>query len=110
MPIEAVAALFFVLIALTFVGLGEVLGRAFDAYPNRVLGYTLNIGGSLVEIVGFSAISFMQAPPIVWFLITCAGIAYPLHQTGSLTRVRALALVALVLGLGVPVDWFLPTY
>ena len=105
-PIEGVAAVFFVLIALMFVGLGQVLGRAFDAYPNRVLGYTLNIGGSLAGIVGFSAISFMQAPPVVWFLITCAGVAYLLHQAGSLTRLRALALVALVLGLAVPSDWF----
>ena len=84
-PIEAVAAVFFVLIALMFVGLGQVLGRAFDAYPNRVLGYTLNISGSLAGIVGFSAISFMQAPPVVWFLISCAGVAYLLHQAGSLS-------------------------
>src|SRR5262245_5994070 len=53
-PIEAIAAVFFILIALMFVGLGQVLGRAFDAYPNRVLSYTLNIGGSLLGIVGFS--------------------------------------------------------
>src|SRR6266436_800089 len=85
-PIEAIAALFFVLIALMFVGPGQVLGRAFDAYPNRVLGYTLNIAGSLAGIVGFSAISFIQAPPVVWFLISCAGVAYLLHQAGSLTR------------------------
>jgi SAM-dependent methyltransferase len=101
-PIEAVAAVFFILIALMFVGLGQVLGRAFDAYPNRVLGYTLNIGGSLAGIVGFSAISFMQAPPAVWFLISCAGVAYLLHQVGSLTRLRALALLALVVWLAVP--------
>ena len=36
-PIEAVAAVFFVLLALMFVGLGQVLGRAFDSYPNRVM-------------------------------------------------------------------------
>jgi len=52
-PIEAVAAVFFALVALMFVGLGQALGRAFDAYPNRVLGYTLNIGGSLAGIVAF---------------------------------------------------------
>src|SRR6266446_2162481 len=109
-PIEAVVAAFFVLVALMFVGLGQVLGRAFESYPNRVMGYTLNIGGSLAGIVGFSAISFIQAPPVVWFFISCAGIAYLLHQTGSLTRLRALTLAALVLGLGVPMDWFNPTY
>src|SRR5689334_2592289 len=39
-PIELIAAVFFVLIALMFVGLGQVLGRCFDAYPNRVVGYS----------------------------------------------------------------------
>src|SRR5271166_3947573 len=89
-PIEAVAAVFLVLIALMFVGLGQVLGRAFDTYPNRVMGYTLNIGGSLAGIVGFSAISFMKAPPVAWFFISCDGIAYLLCQVGSLTKLKAL--------------------
>jgi SAM-dependent methyltransferase len=109
-PIEAVAAVFFVLIALMFVGLGQVLGRAFDAYPNRVLGYTLNIGGSLVGIAGFSAISFLQAPPVVWFFISCAGIVHLLRQAGSLTRLNALVLVALVLVSAVPIGWFHSTH
>src|ERR1700730_11085265 len=109
-PIEFIVAVFFILIALMFVGLGQTLGRAFDAYPNRVVGYTLNIGGSLVGIVGFSVISFIQAPPVVWFLISCAGIAYLLHQIGSLTKLRAVALVALVLGVGVRINWFYPMH
>jgi hypothetical protein len=59
-PIDLIVAVFFVLIALMFVGLGQVLGRAFDAYPNRILGYTLNIGGSLVGIAGFSLVSLVH--------------------------------------------------
>ena len=82
-PIEAIAAAFFILIALMFVGLGQVLGRAFDSYPNRVLAYTINIGGSLAGIVGFSALSLLQAPPVVWFLISCGGVAYLLRQVGA---------------------------
>src|SRR5436190_9545520 len=105
-PVEFIAAVFFVLIALMFVGLGQVLGRAFDAYPNRVFGYALNIGGSLVGIVGFSVLSFLQVPPAVWFLVSCAGIAYLLRQAGSLTAVRVVALVGLVLAVGVQSDWF----
>jgi SAM-dependent methyltransferase len=104
-PIEVVAAVFFVLIALMFVGLGQVLGRAFDSYPNRVMGYTLNIGGSLAGIVGFSAISFIQAPPVAWFFISCGGIAYLLHQVGALTKLKALALIGLVLGVSEPTVW-----
>jgi hypothetical protein len=47
-------------------------------------------------------LSFMQsAPPVVWFLISSEDIAYLLHQTGSLTRLRGSALVALLLGLSI---------
>ena len=101
-PIDLIVAVFFVLIALMFVGLGQVLGRAFDAYPNRVMGYTLNIGGSLVGIVGFSLISLVQTPPAVWFFITCAGIGYLLRQVGGLTWFRGLALVALLVAVTLP--------
>ena len=104
-PIEAIAGAFFILTAFMFVGLGQVLGRAFDAYPNRVLGYTLNIGGSMAGILGFSALAFLQAPPAVWFLIGCAGVAWLLHQDGAFDRARALALVALVALVGIPASW-----
>lgn len=100
-PMDLFVAVFFVLVALMFVGLGQVLGRAFDAYPNRVKGYTLNIGGSLAGITLFSLASFSQAPPVVWFLICCAGIAYLMHQAGSLTRGRIAALVLLLTTLAV---------
>jgi len=109
-PIEAVAAVFFVLIALMFVGLGQVLGRAFADHPNRMLGYTMNIAGSLAGIIGFSVVSFIQAPPVVWFAICCGGIAYLLHQAGSLTTSRTLALVALVAGFSLPTDWRRPNH
>ncbi len=104
-PIEAVAGAFFVLVAFMFVGLGQVLGRAFDAYPHRVYGYTLNIGGSMAGIAVFSALSFVQAPPGLWFLTSCAGVAYLLHQEGALDRARGLALAALVVLVSVPASW-----
>ncbi|MGF6306751.1 spermidine synthase [Bradyrhizobium sp. i1.8.4] len=96
-PIEAIAGLFFVLIALMFVGLGQTLGRAFDAYPNRVAGYSLNIGGSLAGIIGFSLLSFAQAPPVVWFGISCTGIVYLLYQDKALSILR-LATIIIVVG------------
>ncbi|HEV3140454.1 MAG TPA: hypothetical protein VGY57_08070 [Vicinamibacterales bacterium] len=94
-PIEFVAGVFFVLIALLFVGLGQALGRAFDAYPERVRGYSLNIAGSLAGIVAFAIVSFAQTPPLVWFLIACGGIAYVMRDRGDLTFGRA-ALLGLV--------------
>lgn len=58
-PIEVVAGVFFVVIALTFIGLGQVMGRAFDAIPNRVAAYSVDILGSLMGIVVFSLLSFV---------------------------------------------------
>jgi SAM-dependent methyltransferase len=101
-PIDYIAAVFFVCIALMFVGLGQVLGRAFDAYPNRVLAYTLNIGGSLAGIAAFSLISLVQAPPLLWFLISCAGVAYLLRQAGKLTLMRSAYLVTLLALVTIP--------
>ena len=66
------------------------------------MGYTLNIGGSLVGIIRFSLISFIQAPAAVWFFIISAGIAYLLYQVGGLTVVRGLTLVGLLVEVTVP--------
>ena len=101
-PIELVVGVFFILIALIFVGIGQVLGRAFDGYPNRVGGYTLNIGGSLAGIAGFSLLSVLHAPPIVWFAIGCAGIAYLLHQAGTFSWARRRELIAILIAVTVP--------
>ena len=48
-PIEVLAGVYFALIALIFVGLGQVMGRIFGAIPNRVAAYTRNILGSLAR-------------------------------------------------------------
>src|SRR5262249_37561643 len=98
-PIELVAAVFFILIALMFVGLGQVLGRCFDAHPRRIVGYSLNVGGSLAGIIGFSGLSMLQAPPAVWFMVVGVGVGYLLLRAGALTapRVLRLAVVPLVL-------------
>jgi SAM-dependent methyltransferase len=101
-PIDVIVVVFFILIALMFVGPGQVLGRAFGAFPNRVMGYTLNIGGSLAGIALFSLISFLHAPPAVWFFIASVGFAYLLHRVGELTWFRGLAMVALLVAVTVP--------
>ena len=68
-PIEWVAGLFFVLVALMFLGLGQELGRLFNAAPHRVVAYTMNILGSLAGIAGFGIASWYRTPPLVWFAI-----------------------------------------
>ena len=100
-PIEAVAGVFFVLIALMFVGLGQVLGRAFDACPDRVHGLHLQHRRQ------------PRRHRRVLGLVLRAGAAVDLvrHQlrrrrlsaarTGALTRPRALALIGVVAAIAI---------
>ncbi len=67
--IEIIAGLFFGLIALMFVGIGQALGRSFDAIANRVAAYSINIFGSLVGVAGFALVSQFRLPPEWWFAI-----------------------------------------
>ena len=101
-PIEAIISVFFVLITLSFVGLGQVLGRAFDAYPHRIKGYVLNIGGSIAGIAAFSLLAFLHAPAAAWFIVCCAGVAYLLKQSGALSTPRILSMATLVLAVTLP--------
>src|SRR6266849_1356199 len=66
-PLELLAAVFFVLIALVFVGLGQVMGRAFDAARDRLRAYISNILGSLAGIAVFALASYLWTTPLVWF-------------------------------------------
>jgi spermidine synthase len=90
-PMWAVAGTFFALIALTFVGLGQVMGRAFDAIPNRVAAYTVDICGSLTGIVTFSAMSWLHVSPVVWFALI---LLVTLYFAGWRNLVQVVAAVA----------------
>ena len=96
-PIEVVGAIFFVLISLTFIGLGQVMGRAFDAIPNRVVAYSVDILGSLTGIVIFGLMSLLRTPPVLWYAI---GTVIVLRFLPRLTWFQAACAIALVCGIG----------
>jgi SAM-dependent methyltransferase len=93
-PIEALAGLFYVLIALMFVGLGQVMGRAFNAIPNRIAVYTTNIMGSLVGIVAFGAASYFRTTPLLWFAIS---LGISLYFVKAWRVLQAFALIAVLI-------------
>ena len=76
LPMWVVAGSFFGLIALSFVGLGQVMGRAFDAIPNRIAAYTIDVCGSLTGIAAFFAMSWFELPPTAWFMPILALLLY----------------------------------
>ncbi len=69
-PIEAVAGGFYVLIALIFIGLGQEMGRAFDALQDKVKAYSLNVAGSLAGIVVFGLLAKAETGPVVWLALS----------------------------------------
>src|SRR5271167_4955567 len=96
-PIELLAGLFFTLIAVVFVGLGQVMGRAFDQSPDRLLGYISNIGGSLAGIAAFALASYLRTPPVVWFAVVLIMWWYFLKKR---TALQASGLVAILVLIG----------
>jgi SAM-dependent methyltransferase len=71
-PLELLAAVFFVLIGLAFLGLGQVMGRAFSAAQDRLRAYVSNILGSLAGIAAFALASYLWTTPLVWFAVVVA--------------------------------------
>src|SRR5271157_5281577 len=96
-PIDVLAGLFFTLIALIFVGPGQVMGRAFDEAPDRLVAYISNIGGSLAGIAAFAMASYLRTTPLTWFAVVLILWSYFLKRW---TRLQASGLVAILLLIG----------
>src|SRR5262249_50529453 len=101
-PIEVLAGIFFVIIALVFVGLGQIMGRRFRAIPNPLAAYTADILGSLAGIAAFGAAAYWQLPATAWFAI---GLAIALYFTPRLRWLHAMAALGVLLISGSRVDW-----
>ncbi len=74
-PMEWVAGIFFVLIAATMIGPGQLLGRRFAELPKPVEAYLINTGGSLAGVLLFNVCSWWLSP-VWWFAIAAAGLIY----------------------------------
>jgi SAM-dependent methyltransferase len=100
-PIEALAGVFFVLIALLFVGPGQELGRRFRSAANPIGVYTADILGSLAGIAAFGVVSFLWLPAVVWFTAALT-LALFVHREHLRRNVTCGLLAIAVVGLA---DW-----
>jgi hypothetical protein len=103
-PIEAIISVFFVILGVLFVGLGQELGRGLTRVPNRVTAYTINIAGSLAGIAGFTLMSRCSIGPTWWFLIAFAGLLWLLRGRTPRLGVTAAALGVCLAVIGA-MDW-----
>src|ERR1700674_960515 len=94
-PLELLAAVFFVLIAFVFVGLGQVMGVAFNQAQDRLRAYISNIVGSLAGIAVFALSSYLWATPMLWFTVVVLLWLYFLKRRTLLQLYCGLAVVIL---------------
>jgi SAM-dependent methyltransferase len=96
LPIEAVAGFFYALIALLFLGLGQVMGRSFRAIPDHIAAYSTNLAGSLAGIAAFAAASYFRTTPVVWFAVALVLSLRFVSRRVGLQALGVLATLAVV--------------
>jgi len=101
-PIWIVGGTFFSLISLTFVGLGQVMGRAFDAIPDRVAAYTIDVLGSLSGIVAFAAMSYVELAPWAWFMVVVPLMLFFAGRNAVQMAAAAAVLIVVAIGATLP--------
>ncbi len=77
--------------------LAEGLARQFILFE-PLEAYRLDIGGSILGIIAFSALSFLGAPPVVWGLVVAACFLVLLPP--NVRVLQAVAIVGIVFMLG----------
>jgi spermidine synthase len=105
LPASGVLAYFvlvglFLLMVGVFVFIGQGVGRALRPF-RPLTGYSLNIAGSLLGVLGFALANRLETPPTLWFACGAAGfLLYRLLISDSAARL-VLAGLALVATLGI---------
>jgi SAM-dependent methyltransferase len=87
----------FVLVSGVMALLAEGLAREFVRYE-PLEAYRLDIAGAILGILGFSALSFLGAPPLAWGVV--AGICFLVLLPPSLRVLQVVAIFGLVFMLG----------
>lgn len=59
----------FILITFIFVPIGQLLGWYLENATNGILGYTVNILGSLAGILLYTLLCFLELGPMTWFAV-----------------------------------------
>jgi SAM-dependent methyltransferase len=86
----------FIAVAFVMMTIAEGVARQFIKFE-PLEAYRLDIAGSLLGIIGFSALSFAWAPPVVWGIVAAAFFLILLPMWRPL---QVVALIGLVFMLG----------
>jgi hypothetical protein len=96
LPIWFTIPILFLLVVAVMAMLGQEVARAFAAFK-PLEAYRLDIGGSLLGIIAFAALSYLGSPPLVWGVVTAVLVLALGKQLRGPDKV-AMAGVVIILG------------
>ncbi|HEV7525168.1 MAG TPA: spermidine synthase [Acidimicrobiia bacterium] len=96
-PRYVVLAVVFVAVTAAMAFLGEGVARAFAKFP-PLDAYRLDLIGSVAGIVGFTALSFLHAPPLAWGIVVAVALAALYIPRINIVQIAGLLAVLAILG------------
>jgi SAM-dependent methyltransferase len=96
-PRWLVLSVIFLAVAAAMAFIGEGVGRVFLRFES-LEAYKLDLIGSVLGIVGFSVVSFLRAPPLVWGAIAAVALAVLLLPKLGWLQIVPLGIVVVLLG------------
>jgi spermidine synthase len=79
----------FALLSLIFIPIGQATARLMEGAHDGILGYSINIVGSLVGVLLYTALCLFYQPPPMWFAV--AGLLLVVGFRKTSVRIAALA-------------------
>ncbi len=99
----SVVAVFFLLIMMFFIPIGQATGREMDKHK-PIPAYVANLIGSLIGIWIFAVLSYFQTPPAVWFGLALLGLSVFWFKNNNISRRDILIFVVSLIGL-IYISW-----
>ncbi|HVF54021.1 MAG TPA: spermidine synthase [Actinomycetota bacterium] len=96
LPTWLTLPIIFIFVAATLAMLAEGVARTFARFE-PLEAYRLDIMGSIIGIVAYSALAFMSAPPVFWGLIAAALFTYLYGRDMNWIQVAAVVILLLML-------------
>ena len=97
LPIWVVLPFMFILTTAVMATIGHGVGRLF-AQLRPLTAYHMDILGSVVGVIGFASLSYLQTPPLVWGLILVGVCLFLLREQRGAVQLLAGVGILLILG------------
>jgi Spermine/spermidine synthase domain len=79
----------FALLSLVFIPIGQATARLMEGARDGILGYSINIAGSLLGVLLYTALCLFYQPPPVWFAVS--GLLLVVGFRAARVRIAAIA-------------------